>query len=405
MIHIGLMVQNERKEDGLNITLNPAGNASTISQNESIGLPLKQSKQVQTELDKVEAGLQRARSAIKEAKGGSQLQDPDYIPTEAMYWDSMAFHRYLYLFTSLLFALNLLEIITKSGYKIIIKKDIRFYEHQEMEKQFKVFLYKEGEPPVFHDGPCKSIYSMEGNFIYQMDVDSKFQTNDPHKAHVFYLPFSVAKMVRFVFPRDTCDFSPVRRTVVAYINLVAQKYPFWNRNHGANYFIVACHDWGPLASFSLPYLVWNSIQALCNANTSERLKPVKDVSIPEINLLNDKLTGLIGGPSASQRSILAFFAGGVQGPIRPVLLEHWEGKDEDIKVHKYLLKGVNYHDMMRNSKYCICSSGYEVASPRIVETLYNGFVPVLISKSYVPPPFSVVVSVEENPRQEPLMLP
>ncbi|XP_021289901.1 probable glycosyltransferase At5g03795 [Herrania umbratica] len=357
--------------DGLNISMTGIPNTATPL-NESIALPLNQSRQVRTKLDKLEAGLQRARAAIKEAKNGSLLQDRDYVPIGPMYWDAKAFHR----------------------------------SYLEMEKQFKIFVYKEGEPPVFHDGPCKSIYSMEGNFIHKMDVDSNFQTGDPEKAHVFYLPFSVAKMVRFVYLRDSRDFSPIRRTVVDYVNLIARKYPYWNRSLGADHFMLACHDWGPEASFSLPYLQKNSIRALCNANTSEKFNPVKDVSIPEINLQTGKLTGLIGGPSASRRPILAFFAGGVHGPIRPVLLEHWEDKDEDIRVHKYLPKGVNYHEMMRNSKYCICPSGYEVASPRIVEALYNGCVPVLISKSYVPPfsdvlrwkSFSVVVSVDDIPK-------
>ncbi|TYJ50706.1 hypothetical protein E1A91_A01G228200v1 [Gossypium mustelinum] len=282
----------------------------------------------------------------------------------------------------------------------------------EMEKQFKVFVYKEGEPPVFHDGPCKSIYSMEGNFIYQMDVNTKFRTNDPKKAHAFYLPFSVAKMVQFVYLRDSRDFGPIRRTVIDYVNVVSEKYPYWNRSLGADHFMLACHDWGPEASFSNPYLGKNSIRALCNANTSEKFNPVKDVSIPEMNLRTGKLTGLIGGPSASRRPILAFFAGGVHGPIRPILLEHWEGKDDEIKVHKYLPKGINYYEMMRSSKYCLCPSGYEVASPRIVKALYNGCVPVLISKSYVPPfsdvlrwkSFSVVVSVEDIPRLKEILM-
>ncbi|XVE76063.1 hypothetical protein DITRI_Ditri12bG0142700 [Diplodiscus trichospermus] len=364
---------NQTKEDAFNISsTGNLINASTSLNESNISLPLKERRQVRTRLDKLEAGLQRARAAIKEAKNKSQLQDPDYVPIGPMYWDAKAFHR----------------------------------SYLEMEKQFKVFVYKEGEPPVFHDGPCKSIYSMEGNFIYKMDVDRKFQTKDPEKAHVFYLPFSVAKMVQFVYLRDSRDFSPIRRTVTDYVNLIAQKYPYWNRSLGADHFMVACHDWGPEASFSQPYLQKNSIRALCNANTSEKFNPVKDVSIPEINLQTGKLTGLIGGLSPSRRPILAFFAGGVHGPIRPVLLEHWENKDEDIQVHKYLPKGVNYYDMMRNSKYCICPSGYEVASPRIVEALYNGCVPVLISKSYVPPfsdvlrwkSFSVVVSVDDIPK-------
>lgn len=169
--------------------------------------------------------------------------------------------------------------------------------------------------------------------------------------------------------------------------------------------MLACHDWGPETSFSVPYLGKNSIRVLCNANTSEKFSPVKDVSFPEINLQTGGLTGLIGGPSPSRRSILAFFAGGVHGPIRPVLLEHWENKDEDIRVHKYLPKGVSYYEMMRKSKYCLCPSGYEVASPRVVEAIYTGCVPVLISEHYVPPfsdvlnwkSFSVALSTRDIP--------
>lgn len=123
-----------------------------------------------------------------------------------------------------------------------------------MEKQFKVFVYKQGEPPVFHDGPCKSIYSMEGNFIYKMDVDRNFQTNDPEKAHVFFLPFSVAKMVQFVYLRESRDFSPIRRTVIDYVDLVAQKYPYWNRSFGADHFMLACHDWVSVYDLLMPHL-------------------------------------------------------------------------------------------------------------------------------------------------------
>jgi len=163
---------------------------------------------------------------------------------------------------------------------------------------------------------------------------------------------------------------------------------------------------------SLPYLHKNSIRVLCNANTSEGFKPAKDVSFPEINLQTGSINGFIGGPSASKRSILAFFAGGVHGPIRPILLEHWENKDEDIQVHKYLPKGVSYYDKLRNSKFCLCPSGYEVASPRVVEAIYTGCVPVLISEHYVPPfsdvlnwkSFSVELSVKDIPNLKDILM-
>ncbi|KAL1201517.1 putative glycosyltransferase [Cardamine amara subsp. amara] len=349
------------------IRLNPINISNNVTSTASIELK----KRVLSNLEKVEFELQKARAAIKAASMDDPVDDPDYVPLGPMYWNAKAFHR----------------------------------SYLEMEKQFKIYVYKEGEPPLFHDGPCKSIYSMEGNFIYEMETDTRFRTNNPDKAHAFYLPFSVVKMVRYVYERNSHDFSPIRKTVRDYIDLVSDRYPYWNRSIGADHFILSCHDWGPEASFSHPHLGHNSIRALCNANTSERFKPKKDVSIPEINLRTGSLTGLVGGRSPSSRPILAFFAGGVHGPVRPVLLQHWENKDNDIRVHKYLPRGTSYPDMMRNSKFCICPSGYEVASPRIVEALYSGCVPVLINSGYVPPfsdvlnwrSFSVIVSVEDIP--------
>lgn len=275
-----------------------------------------------------------------------------------------------------------------------------------MEKQFKIFVYEEGEPPLFHNGPCKSIYSMEGQFIHGLEVDSEFRTKDPEKAHVFFLPFSVSMMVQFVYIRNSHNFKPIKQTVTDYINVIAGKYPYWNRSLAADHFMLSCHDWGPETSFSVPYLHKNAIRVLCNANTSERFNPSKDASFPEINLQMGSTHGLLGGPSPSRRSILAFFAGGVHGPIRPVLLEHWEhSNDEDMIIRQYLPKGESYFNTMRKSKYCICPSGYEVASPRVVEAIYTGCVPVLISDHYVPPfsdvlnwkSFSVEVPVKDIP--------
>lgn len=347
-------------------------NITTSSMNES-HIPLEKPNLPRklSILDITEAGLLQARAAIRKARNENQTQDIDYVPIGPMYHNPNSFHR----------------------------------SYLEMEKQFKVFVYEEGEPPVFHNGPCKSIYSMEGNFIHAIEMNDRFRTRDPEKAHVFFLPFSVAKMVQFVYVRDSHDFSTIKKTVTDYINVVSEKYPFWNRSLGADHFMLSCHDWGPETSTSVPNLYKNSIRALCNANTSEGFKPTKDVSIPEINLQTGTIHGLVGGPSPSKRSVLAFFAGGVHGPVRPILLEHWENKDEDLQVHKYLPKGVSYYDMLRKSKFCLCPSGYEVASPRVVEAIYTGCVPVLISDHYVPPfndvlnwkSFSVEVSVNDIP--------
>ncbi|KAJ8899881.1 hypothetical protein K2173_019584 [Erythroxylum novogranatense] len=369
-----VFLQNATTENGLNTSRSEI-TVAEFSRNETHDHISVQSQDPReySNLERLEAGLQKARVAIKEAKDGNQtLQDSDHVPQGPMYWNARVFHR----------------------------------SYLEMEKQFKVFVYREGEPPVFHNGPCRSIYSMEGNFIHMMELDAQFRAKDPEKAHVFFLPFSVVMMVQFVYVRDSHDFKPIRRMVTDYVNLVAGKYPYWNRSLGADHFMLSCHDWGPRTSFSVPHLANNAIRALCNANTSERFNPIKDVSFPEINLQTGSTKGLIGGPSPSKRPILAFFAGGLHGPIRPIVLEHWENKDDDIQVHTYLPKGVSYYGMMRKSKFCLCPSGHEVASPRVVEAFYTGCVPVLISDHYVPPfsdvlnwkTFSVEVPVRDIPK-------
>lgn len=162
---------------------------------------------------------------------------------------------------------------------------------------------------------------------------------------------------------------------------------------------------GPYVSLADGHLFSNSIRVLCNANTSEGFSPSKDVSLPEINLRSDVVDRQVGGPSASRRPILAFFAGGNHGPVRPLLLEHWKGKDEDVKVSEYLPRGVSYIDTMRRSKFCLCPSGYEVASPRVAEAIYLECVPVVIGDDYVLPfsdvlnwrAFSVQVAVADIP--------
>lgn len=145
---------------------------------------------------------------------------------------------------------------------------------------------------------------------------------------------------------------------------------------------------------------------LCNANTSEGFNPSRDVSFPEIYLRSDNVTSFIGGPPPSKRKLLAFYAGGIHGYIRSVFVNYWKDKgDEDIRVYISLPKKFSYLGMMKKSKYCICPSGYEVASPRVVEAIYAECVPVLISDHYVPPfsdvlnwdAFSIQVSLSEIP--------
>jgi len=120
-------------------------------------------------------------------------------------------------------------------------------------------------------------------------------------------------------------------------------------------------------------------------------------------------SGKLGPPNMGQhpnnRTILAFFAGGAHGKIRKKLLKRWKNKDKEVQVHEYLPKGQDYTKLMGLSKFCLCPSGHEVASPRVVEAIYAGCVPVIICDNYSLPfidvlnwrKFSMEIAVERMP--------
>lgn len=67
--------------------------------------------------------------------------------------------------------------------------------YAEMEKKFKVYIYPDGDPNTFYQTPRKLTgkYSSEGYF-FQNIRESRFRTDDPDQAHLFFIPISCHKM-------------------------------------------------------------------------------------------------------------------------------------------------------------------------------------------------------------------
>ncbi|KAI5586375.1 hypothetical protein BDE02_06G208800 [Populus trichocarpa] len=260
--------------------------------------------------------------------------------------------------------------------------------YELMEDILKVYIYKEGEMPIFHQPLLNGIYASEGWFMKLLEGNKKFVTKDSKKAHLFYLPFSSRYLEIRLYVPNSHSHKNLIEYLKKYLDMISEKYPFWNRTQGADHFLAACHDWAP--SETRQHMA-NCIRALCNSDAKEDFVYGKDASLPETYVLTQEnpLRDL-GGKRASKRSILAFFAGSMHGYLRPILLQHWENKDPDMKIFGRLpkVKGrgkMNYARYMKSSKYCICAKGYEVNSPRVVEAIFYECVPVIISDNFVPP--------------------
>lgn len=282
-----------------------------------------------------------------------------------------------------------------------------------MELILKVYVYPDGRPPIFHSPHLSGIYASEGWFMKLLEGNRQFVTRDPEKAHLFYLPYSARQLQQALYVQGSHNLAPLSLFLRDYVNSLSAKYPFWNRTHGADHFLVACHDWGPYTLKAHEELVKNTIKAVCNADLSEGIfKAGKDVSLPETTIRRPKkpLRNIGGGMRVSRRPILAFFAGSMHGRVRPLLLKHWRNKDEYMRIYGPLPRSVSrqmsYIQHMKSSKFCICPMGYEVNSPRIVEAIYYECIPVIIADNFTPPfddvldwsAFSVTVAEKDIPK-------
>ncbi|KAK9716341.1 hypothetical protein RND81_06G226900 [Saponaria officinalis] len=299
-------------------------------------------------------------------------------------------------------------------YAPIFKNATLFQRSYElMELILKVYIYPDGEAPIFHEPHLSGIYASEGWFMKLLHENRQFVTRDPEKAHLFYLPYSARQLQQALYVQGSHNLAPLSFFLRDYVNSLAAKYPFWNRTHGFDHFLVACHDWGPYTLKEHEELITNTIKALCNADLSEGIfKSGKDVSLPETTIRRPRrpLRNIGGGVRVSQRPILAFFAGNMHGRVRPLLLKHWHNKDDQLRIYGPLPRTVSrqmtYIQHMKSSKFCVCPMGFEVNSPRIVEAIYYECVPVIIADNFVPPfddvldwsAFSVMVAEKDIPK-------
>lgn len=261
-----------------------------------------------------------------------------------------------------------------------------------MEHLLKIYIYEEGEKPIFHQPGLTGIYAGEGWFMKLIERSKRFVVEDPENAHLYYLPFSSTTLRWTLYDDKTHNVRNLENFLRDYVDLIKNKYSYWNATKGADHFFVACHDWA--LRITRKHMS-SCIGALCNANVARGFTISKDVSLPVTFIHNEDDPSIeFGGKPPSEREILAFFAGKMHGYLRPLLLKYWENEASDMKISGPMPSNIEgeatYNEYMKSSKYCICARGYQVHSPRVVESILYECVPVIIADNYVPPFFEVL---------------
>ncbi|CAF2164898.1 unnamed protein product [Brassica rapa] len=228
-----------------------------------------------------------------------------------------------------------------------------------------------------------------------LSLEGDVRTEDPYEADFFFVPVYVS-----------CNFSTVngfpaighaRSLIKEAIELVSAQYPFWNRTSGSDHVFTATHDFGSCfhtmedraIADGVPRILRNSIVLQTFGVTFKHpCQEVENVVIPPyispVSL--DKTQKNI--PVTKERDIRVFFRGKME--IHPknisgrfyskrVRTEIWRSYGSDRRFYLQRQRFAGYQSEIARSVFCLCPLGWAPWSPRLVESVALGCVPVIIA--------------------------
>ncbi|PON89611.1 Exostosin-like [Trema orientale] len=294
------------------------------------------------------------------------------------------------------------ELLIINNTEVYHDGDLFPEDYNEMKKRFKIYIYPHERDEPFANTLLPVDYEPRGNYASEVYFNkvlpkSRFVTDDPNSADLFYLPFSIARLRSD--PRIGVE--GIHDFVRDYMWNVSNEYAYWNRTGGTDHFYVACHSIAQSAMEKASEVKLNSIQLVCTSSyfVSGYISH-KDAGMPQIWPRDEEEPPNL---LSSKRTRLAFFAGAINCGAREELVQVWEN-DTEILANRGRLK-TPYGDEMLKSKFCLHVRGYGVNTARIGDAMYYGCVPVIIADYYDLPfadildwsSFSVVVATRDIP--------
>ncbi|KAK9072626.1 hypothetical protein SSX86_009061 [Deinandra increscens subsp. villosa] len=231
--------------------------------------------------------------------------------------------------------------------------------------------------------------------IHRALMNSDFRTFDPSEADFFFVPVYVS-----------CNFSTVngfpaighaRGLLSSAVDFISSELPFWNRSNGSDHVFVASHDFGACfhamedraIADGMPGFMKNSIilqtfgvkyQHPCQNNES--------IVIPPYISAKNVQSTLSKSPIEGRRDIFSFFRGKMEvhpknisgrfysKRVRTEILRKYRN-DRRFYLKRHRFRG--YQSEIVRSVFCLCPLGWAPWSPRLVESVALGCIPVIIA--------------------------
>ncbi|KAK6141735.1 hypothetical protein DH2020_024537 [Rehmannia glutinosa] len=226
-------------------------------------------------------------------------------------------------------------------------------------------------------------------------LKSEVRTFDPWEADFFFVPVYVS-----------CNFSKVngfpaighaRALMASAVDHISSQLPFWNRSLGSDHVFVASHDFGSCfhtmedaaMADGVPDFLKNSIiLQTFGVKHKHPCQDVENVVIPPYVSPESVRTTLEKLPLTGRRDIFAFFRGKME--VHPknisgrfyskrVRTAIWRRYGGDRRFYLRRHRFAGYQSEIVRSTFCLCPLGWAPWSPRLVESVALGCVPVIIA--------------------------
>eukprot|EP00250_Pteridium_aquilinum_P014572 c22068_g1_i4 orf=250-1491(+) len=237
-------------------------------------------------------------------------------------------------------------------------------------------------------------------------LSSSVRTLDPEEADWFYTPvYTNCDLTKTGLP-FIINMPRMMRSAIEY---VSTRWPYWNRTDGADHFFVVPHDFGACFHYQEKEAIARGIFPLLQRATLVQtfgqidhscLKP-ESIIIPPYVSPRRILNHII--PANTPRSTFAYFRGVFYDTndnpkggyyARGLRAAIWETYKDNPLFDLSSEHPATYYEDMQRSIFCLCPLGWAPWSPRLVEAVVFGCIPVIIADNIVLPFLDVIPWVD-----------